>query len=112
GVELETAVEKLRPGDVACVREAEFVPADGRILSGKAVLEENSVVGMNRLACLGAGDLVHEGSRVVEGELRVEVVRSGEATIATTIGRTLSDAASVHANGKPAPPPELAERAV
>jgi len=112
GVELETAVEKLQPGDVVTVREAETIPADGRILSGRAVLEANSVVGMNRLTCTGVGDEVHEGSCVVEGELRIEVLRSGEATIATTIGRALRSAADVPANGKPPPAHEFAERAV
>jgi cation transport ATPase len=112
GVELETRVEKLQRGDVVAVREGDLIPADGRIVSGSAVLEEHLVVGMNRLVCLAAGDGVHEGSRVVEGELRIEVVRSGEATIATTIGRTLTAAASVDSNGNASAPPEFAERAV
>ncbi len=110
GVELETRVEKLQRGDVVSVREGDLIPADGQIVSGQAVLEEHSVVGMNRLVCLAAGDAVHEGSRIVEGELRFEVVRAGEATIATTIGRTLTAAAGT--NGFAPHPPEFAERAV
>jgi Cu2+-exporting ATPase len=111
GVEFETKVEKLQRGDIVAVREGDLIPADGQMVSGTAVLEEHSVVGMNRLVCLAAGDAVHEGSRVVEGELRFEVVRSGESTIATTIGRTLA-AAAVDSHGQEAPPPEFAERAV
>jgi Cu2+-exporting ATPase len=112
GVELQTEIETLQPGDLVAVREAEFVPVDGCILSGQAVLEENSVVGLNRLVCVAAGDAVHEGARVVAGELRIEVVRSGDATLATAIGRTLSATAENRSGGQPAAAPEIAERAV
>ena len=112
GVELETPAEKLQPGDVVAVRGSEIIPADGRILSGNAVLGVYAPAGINRLVCLGVGDEVHEGSCVVEGDVRIEVLRSGEQTVATTISRTLSAAAALPADGKSPPALEFAERAV
>jgi Cu2+-exporting ATPase len=112
GVELETPAEKLQPGDIVAVRQSETIPADGRVLLGSAVLETSPVAGTNRLVCPAIGDEVHEGSCVVEGDIRIEVLRSGDRTMATAIGRALSSAASPPADGKSPRTPEFAERAV
>ena len=112
GIELETPVSALRPGDVISVRSGEVVPVDGRILAGTGLVEENSLRGTNGLVCCSVGDDLLEGAYLAEGELQIEVVRAGDATIATSIGRTLeASAAGGPSNGR-AVPSEFAERAV
>lgn len=108
GVELEASVASLQIGTVIAVREGEWMPVDGRIVSGRAILEERSISGRNALVCRSTGDSVFEGAFVVEGELNVEVLRTGEKTIATTIGEALTGAAA----HRPAAVPEVAQRAV
>ncbi len=108
GVELEGSVASLQFGTVIAIREGEWMPVDGRILSGRAILEEPSHSGRNALVCRNTGDDVYAGSFVVEGDVQVEVHRVGEETIATTIGQTLSGAA-VNRRGAV---PDVAQRAV
>jgi cation transport ATPase len=112
GVELETPVSALQLKDVISVRAGEVVPVDGRILAGTGLVNENSLGGTNGLVCRNVGDDLLEGAYLAEGELQIEVLRSGDATVATSIGRTLeASAAGGPANG-PAVPSEFAERAV
>ncbi len=114
GVELETPVARLEPGHVITVRSGEWIPVDGRIVSGSAALTESQIRGVSGLVSRSAGDEALAGSYVVEGELRIEALHTGDATLAGTISRTLSAtvsaAGAVH--GTRATPPKFAERAV
>ncbi|HEY3966161.1 MAG TPA: hypothetical protein VGM05_16490 [Planctomycetaceae bacterium] len=114
GVELETPVARLEPGHVITVRSGEWVPVDGRVVSGNAALAESRVRGVNGLVSRSVGDETLAGSYVVEGELRIEALHTGDATLAGMIAHTLSatSAAADAINGSGAAPPNFAERAV
>jgi Cu2+-exporting ATPase len=111
GVELQTPVASLRPGDVVAVREGDVVPVDGRVVSGTALLEEVTVRNSG-LVCRSMGTEVLAGSYVVEGELRVEALCCGDMTMAMALNRTLAAVSGSEANGDVSSPPEFAERAV
>ncbi|HUY36756.1 MAG TPA: hypothetical protein VMV69_28740 [Pirellulales bacterium] len=112
GAEIETPAADLRPGDVVVARGGDMVPADGRIISGAAVLEEPAARGHGGLVCRGVGDDVLEGSLVLEGELRLAVSSVGGATFAENIDRALASAAGAKSGANPPGPPRIAERAV
>jgi Cu2+-exporting ATPase len=112
GVELETLVSNLQPGDIIAVREGEVVPVDGRIVSGTGILEESPVRGTQGFVYCGTGDGVYESSILVEGELRIEVLRSGMATVVTTIDRALLATTAGASNPQTEFPPAFAEHAV
>src|SRR5262249_9651271 len=108
GVELQTPVANLRPGDVVAVREGDVVPVDGRIVSGTALLEETTVRGVRGLVFRSRGEEVFADSYIAQGELQIEVLCCGETTMATTLDRTLAAAAGGSVNGGRSARPPLA----
>jgi heavy metal translocating P-type ATPase len=72
-----TAIEQLRPGDCFRVLGDEILPADGRVVSGKAVLDESTITGESRPRSVGPGHRVTSGARLVSGDLAVTARRVG-----------------------------------
>jgi heavy metal translocating P-type ATPase len=69
--------EAVRPGHVTVVRQGERVPVDGRIILGRADLDESILTGESRPVRKVAGDGVIGGALVIEGELRLKATRVG-----------------------------------
>lgn len=114
GAELETPVARLEPGAVISLRAGDWIPVDGRVVSGNATLTESLVRGTKGLVSRSAGDEALAGTYIVEGELHVEALHTGDATLAGVIARTVTataaESGAVH--GTRATPPQFAERAV
>jgi heavy metal translocating P-type ATPase len=81
------AIGQLAPGDRFAVETNEIVPADGRVESGTAALDESSLTGEPRPVPVKVGDPVKSGARVIDGRVvaRAEIV--GEDTI---LGRMIT----------------------
>ncbi|MEY3204243.1 MAG: hypothetical protein RLZZ21_574 [Planctomycetota bacterium] len=73
GDEQEIALATVQAGDVLRLLPGEHVPTDGRIVAGRASLDERSVTGESVPAAKGPGDAVHSGTCNLDGELLVEV---------------------------------------
>lgn len=84
GAERWVSVEEARPGDRFDVLEGERVPLDGRVIEGSAALDESFITGESRPVGKGVGDEVPGGATVIDGTLRLEALRTGEAG---TLGR-------------------------
>jgi len=63
----------IQPGDLLRLLPGEYVPTDGRIVTGRAALDERSVTGESLPMAKGPGELVHSGTCNLDGELLVEV---------------------------------------
>ncbi|WP_434561528.1 cation-translocating P-type ATPase [Pseudomonas sp. R1-6] len=77
----------LRPGDVVEVRAGDRVPADGRVLSGQASLDTAPITGESVPVEAVAGMDVFGGAINLDGLLRLEVTRIGEAS---TLGKVIA----------------------
>jgi Cu2+-exporting ATPase len=111
-VELETPSSQLQPGDVISVRSGDLLPVDGKVVSGTALVDESVVRGTEGYVCRTITHTILRGSLIVEGELRVEVTRCGDDTVAGRIGQVL-DAATGHTTlAFKQHPPSIARRAV
>jgi heavy metal translocating P-type ATPase len=77
GRETWLAAEEVRPGDELEVWSGERVSVDGRILSGRAGLDESSLTGESRPIQKGPNDEVQAGSLLLSGQLRVRATRVG-----------------------------------
>ncbi|REJ05731.1 heavy metal translocating P-type ATPase [Microbacterium bovistercoris] len=82
----------LRVGDVVIVRPGGSVPADGRIVDGRADMDESMLTGESRTVSRGAGDQVTAGTVATDSGLRVEVTATGDDTALAGIRKLVADA--------------------
>ncbi|MGM1015910.1 MAG: heavy metal translocating P-type ATPase [Actinomycetota bacterium] len=82
----------LTVGDVVIVRPGASVPVDGRIIDGRASMDESMVTGESRSVVRAVGDPVTAGTVATDSGLRVEVTATGDDTALAGIQRLVSDA--------------------
>jgi Cu2+-exporting ATPase len=79
-------------GDVVVVRPGGRVPADGRIVSGSASMDESMITGESRPVRKGEGEVVVAGTVATDSGLRVEITAVGADTALAGIQRLVTDA--------------------
>ena len=82
----------LRVGDLVVVRPGGTVPADGRVLDGRADMDESMITGESRPVTRGVGDPVTAGTVATDSGLRVEIVAVGDDTALAGIQRLVAEA--------------------
>ncbi|MFI2296308.1 heavy metal translocating P-type ATPase [Isoptericola sp. NPDC019571] len=82
----------LRVGDVVLVRPGASVPADGRVVDGRAEMDESMVTGESRTVGRTVGDAVTAGTVATDSGLRVEVTATGDDTALAGIQRLVAEA--------------------
>jgi Cu+-exporting ATPase len=97
GLDVEIALDALRPGDTMVVRPGERVPADGRVQEGSSHLDESLLTGESLPVARRAGDAVLGGAVNGEGLLLVEATRVGADSMLAQIIRMVEDAQAVKA---------------
>ncbi|MCX5877623.1 MAG: cation-translocating P-type ATPase [Deltaproteobacteria bacterium] len=81
------SAEQLGKGDLFQLDAGEIVPADGRILEGKASVDESSLTGEALPITKSAGDDLRSGVRVIQGLLKVRAEKVGaESTLGQMLG--------------------------
>jgi heavy metal translocating P-type ATPase len=75
------AVGQLAPGDRFAVETGEIMPADGRVASGAARMDESSLTGEPRPVSVKPGDPVKSGTRLIEGRVTATAEKVGGDTI-------------------------------
>lgn len=86
------APSDLRVGDVVLVRPGGSIPADGRIVDGRADMDESMVTGESRTVAREIGDAVTAGTVATDSGLRVEVTATGADTTLAGIQRLVMEA--------------------
>lgn len=82
----------LRVGDLVVVRPGGSVPADGRIVDGRADVDESMVTGESRPVTRGIGDAVTAGTVATDSGLRIEITAVGDDTALAGIQRLVAEA--------------------
>lgn len=82
----------LAVGDVALVRAGARVPADGRVVDGRAEVDESMITGESRAVPRAVGDTVVAGTIATDSALRVRITAVGEDTALAGIQRMVADA--------------------
>ncbi len=75
------SIGQLAAGDRFAVASDEIVPADGRVESGTATLDESSLTGEPRPVGVKTGDPVKSGARVIDGRVTARVEKVGNDTV-------------------------------
>lgn len=86
------ALVELAAGDRVQVSAGETVPADGRVVSGRAMIDESLLSGESSPRRRGEGETLLAGSMVRDGQLVVEVGEVGQSTVLAGIVQLLEQA--------------------
>jgi Cu+-exporting ATPase len=81
GVEVETAVEEVRVGDVVVVRPGERIAVDGEVTEGESAVDESLLTGESMPVDKRAGASVFAGTINSAGGLRYRATKVGRGTL-------------------------------
>lgn len=84
--------DDLRVGDIVVVRPGGSVPADGRIIDGRADMDESMVTGESRPVTREIGDTVTAGTVATDSGVRVRISATGDDTTLAGIQRLVVEA--------------------
>gem|GEM_PF-467770 len=93
GVEVQVAVDKLRPGDIVVVNTGETVPVDGIVVNGMSMIDQHALTGESTPAEKSVGERVFASTVMVAGKIEIRVESSGTETASAKIGKILNDTA-------------------
>lgn len=91
GMEVETPVADLRPGDVVVVHTGEKIPVDGVVQDGEADVDESSINGRAETVLRALGDQVHAGTIISQGILFIRTEKTGADTYLAHIMQMVED---------------------
>ena len=75
------AIGQLTPGDRFAAEKDEIVPADGRVESGTAALDESSLTGESKPVAVKIGDSIKSGTRIIDGRVIASAEKVGDDTV-------------------------------
>ena len=76
GEEIEILPDEIKEGDTLLVRPGEKIPADGKILEGKGIIDESMITGESLPVYKKEGDEVFGGTINKDGFLKILVTKS------------------------------------
>jgi heavy metal translocating P-type ATPase len=79
------SIDKLQVGDSFIVKSGEKIPADGEIVSGRAVVDESLLTGESKPIEKNVSDSVVASSMNVNGILEIRATRIGKETVLSNI---------------------------
>ncbi len=82
----------LRPDDLIIVHTGEMIPADGVIVDGTALVDQQSLTGELLPVYKKAGEQVYAAARLKEGELFIRALKTGQYTIAANTVKIIEKA--------------------
>jgi len=100
GVELETPLEKVTPGDIVVVNTGDVIPVDGMITSGMATIDQHRLTGESQPAEKSEGDTVFASTQVMTGRIHIKVSTSGNATTVAKITHILNNSINFKTNSQ------------
>ncbi|WP_297602109.1 heavy metal translocating P-type ATPase [Microcella sp.] len=86
------APANLELGDVIVVRPGGRVPADGRVVSGSASMDESMITGESQTVTRSEGAIVVAGTIATDSSIRVEITAVGDDTALAGIQRLVTEA--------------------
>jgi Zn2+/Cd2+-exporting ATPase len=90
--ETTVGAQDLAPGDCIRLRPGDAVPADARVLSGEALLNQANLTGESLPAEVRPGDRIFAGTVNLNGLLEAEVLTAGDGTVMSRVTKILEEA--------------------
>lgn len=92
GVESETAVELIQPGDTVLVRPGQKVPVDSVVINGSSSVDESVVTGESIPVSKSVGDAVTGGTVNLEGALTLRAEKTGSSSFLAQVVSQVEEA--------------------
>lgn len=77
---------------MALMLAGDLVPADGRVCTGVAAVDQRHITGESAPATMRVGDMVFAGSSIVEGSITVQITEAGADTVVAKIVQVIEAA--------------------
>ena len=94
GIEKEVTLDEIKKGDIVIVRPGEKIAVDGKILEGRAHLDESFLTGESRPSLKIIGQKVIAGSINYDGYIEYEAERIGKDSTISEIVRLVVEASN------------------
>lgn len=91
-IETTVGAQDLVPGDRIRLRPGDAVPADARVLTGEALLNQANLTGESLPAEVRPGDRIFAGTVNLNGLLEAEVITAGDGTVMARVSKILEEA--------------------
>ncbi len=91
---VEVAVEKLEVGDLVQVGPGQKIPADGKIVTGTAYVDQSSLTGESLPRSVAPGEEAFAGSICMDGSLHIMLEKTGASTALNQIAQFLEKSQS------------------
>lgn len=98
GVEHETSIASLVPGDVVVIKAGDRVPTDGEVLEGSTVVDESMLTGESLPVEKAPGATLYTGTTNESGRILMRVTTTGEDTALAQIIAAVQRAQSSRAD--------------
>lgn len=105
GQEREVEIAEIRAGEIVVVRPGERIPVDGKIVAGRASVDQSAITGESLPVERSVGDSVFAATINQRGMLQVETARVGTDTTFGRVVRLVEEA-----EGAKAPVQRIADR--
>ncbi|AEG16282.1 heavy metal translocating P-type ATPase [Desulfofundulus kuznetsovii DSM 6115] len=92
GTEVEVPAEEVEPGELVLIRAGDKIPVDGRVVRGRATVNQAAITGESLPVQKEPGDYVFSGTMNESGYLEVEAERTGEETTFARIMQLVEEA--------------------
>ncbi len=91
GMEVKTPFEQIQVGDVVVVNAGEMILIDGRIVEGRASVDQHMLTGEAQHVEKEVGDTTLAATIVLGGRIYIEVEKAGTETVASHIGKIMDN---------------------
>lgn len=92
--EVEVMVEEVKKDDIVIVKKGETIPVDGKIIAGRASIEEANITGESLPVEKGIGSEVYSSTIISAGFIRMVATKVGEDSSIQTIIRLVEEASN------------------
>lgn len=83
--EIPTTLPELKTGDTVRIHNNELVPADGIIVSGKALIDYSFVTGESAPVSKSTGEIIYAGGRQLHGNLEILTIKEVAQSYLTSL---------------------------
>lgn len=94
GKEITVKAEEVKKGDTVIVRKGAAIPVDGRVIKGKASVDQSNITGESIPVFKNVGDEVISSCIVTSGYIEIEATKVGEDSSIAAIIKLVEEASN------------------